>query len=179
MNGFYTLGLLTARGETLVALDTTEKVAVRGTAGIPLIRSATGIPADLSELMAVMTGRVVPERLNTLRDSGELNLVELPGGDIAVFSRDRRYYWRYSIATHQLREMQTRDPFRGDLNLKVTYQEYLGEGDGAVPRALEIEIPREGTTVTLTLSSVSINPSLSSELFTQEIPAGYSIVERN
>jgi len=163
----YTLSLLAAESGRVVFLDTQEQVAVHSNQSGRMIEKALGLPLDVPELLAYLSGSVpagsLAESAKIYHDSDAAQFVLVVAG---------RYYFLDS-KTLQLKSAHVRTPNDDDLEYQIEFYDYREVENVFLPERIKMWIPRERLNLTLSFSNLMLNSPMRTSLFAVEIPASY------
>lgn len=173
----YTLGLLTARGDSVLYLDAADKTAYRGESAY-LVEKAIGVPLEADEVAAYVTARVPQALLDAGLEQGRLRGYRgAAEAGLVLAWENFRYVWRVDPETLLLREVEIRSPFTNRLLLTLQYERIVDAAGVKLPQRLRVQIVQKAASVLLDFTTLTANAPISPGLFDIPVPRDYRLRE--
>jgi hypothetical protein len=177
LNGAYTLSLVVADSEKVIALDPEEKTARQGAPNSGMLRKVLNIPLNEDELMALLAGRIPARYLSDLTQTDSLQVYQDEmAGRFFILSNNQSAFFELDARTGTLLTVEFRDRFSDKVSLRLEYSAPQTVDGVPIPTQLLVSIPRDSLTISLGYSNVSLNRDYPAQLFSVSIPDGYSLV---
>lgn len=175
ISGGYALSLLKSNGSNILFLDIGSKTAYTDTIQEGTIEKLIMLPLEAGHILPLLSGRVPVNSIDGKKRSTTLYRNQ-DGTSITLVVGNFHEIYIFDANTLLLREMIIRDIYRNKDIMNVKYGDYKNDSGGSLyPESLAITLDKSNTKIGLTLGLVSINSELADNLFTQDIPAGFTI----
>ncbi len=175
LSGGYAIGVLKTDGKKILYLDTAPKIAYQERLKNDSLDKFLMLPLPPDYLLPLLSGRVPQSVVTSKKESLKFYKSRNPGFIILVIGNNREWY-EINSETLILNSFAIRDQFKDKDLLAADFALYTSDGSGFhYPKSIQLKLLTVDTLMSISMGTVTINDDLASDLFSQEIPAGFSV----
>lgn len=162
------MSILKSDGKKAAFLDTAPQIAYMDVADEGIVKRALSVPLPPEDLLYLLAGKV-PQRIFT--PGSPVRVLEAGEKVFLVVGQEKETY-EINSKTNLLSRAVYKDNIRGKVTLDISWN---SPNKDTVPTVIELTIPSDSYSGTLTWRTTEINPTLKSSLFDPTPPQGWEV----